>query len=378
MTFPRVIDKLQRAPLRGLAVIAALLGFGLFSTAAEASVTTFGSPLAAPATLDTATDLAYPGTNTNVPASPEAPTGVVHTYHYGADGLLWGVDQAHGAPRAPATGQALKVSLEGCAVPAADGTPPLTQIHFQDLTPLPDGGVKINLTSQPFDIPVCGAGGASGSTVTTYEPINLCVSAGDYVGFNEEGGFVGHSYQSGVPYRVLGRVAGSSAASFIRGGGTNNGTVISRRDTSAMDGFAQNSDEELMLRVILGTGADATHICPGGKQGLPPALAPIRVSPQTDGVNHSRIVAVAMFCRVSPCNGTATLSSSGAATSGYGGVEVYGRTGFDLQPNRTMHLPIRVTSRLVRKIRAKHGMSVTIAAVVNGKTVKQQITIKIL
>jgi hypothetical protein len=59
-------------------------------------------------------------------------------------------------------------------------------------------------------------------------------------------------------------------------------------------------------------------------------------------------------------------------------VEVYGRAGFTLQPSKTVHLPIRVTSKLVRKIRAKHGMSVTVTAVVNGKTVTQQITIKIL
>jgi hypothetical protein len=364
----------RRAAIAGAVMAGALT---MIPAAAQAKVTTFGSPLSVAATLDTAYDLSYPGTNTNVPASPDAPNGVVHTYHYGADGVLWNLAQANGAPRAPATGQALKVSLEGCAVRAADGTPPLTQIHFQDITPQPNGGAKINITSQAFEIPVCGNGGVSGSTVTSYEPINLCVSAGDAVGFNEEGGFVGHSYQSGVPYRVLGRVADSSAASFIRGGGTNNGSVFSPAVTSAMDGFAVNRNEELLMRVTLATGADATHICPGGKGGLPPALAPIRVSPQTDGVNHSRIVSVAMFCRVSPCNGVATLSSSGAATSGYGGVEVYGRAGFTLKPNKTMHLPIRVNSKLVQKIRAKHGMSVTVAAVVNGKTVKQQITIKI-
>jgi hypothetical protein len=253
----------------------------------------------------------------------------------------------------------------------------LTTVHFQDLSPLAGGGAKVNITSQGFDLPVCGENGAGASTVTSFLPINLCVSAGDYVGFNDSGGYVPNIYRSGVPYQVLGAVTGATTDSFIKDQGTGNGSVFSPGVTSAMDGFAVNRNEELLMRVTLATDGDATHICPGGKDGLPPALAPIRVSPQTDGVNHSRIVAVAMFCRVSPCNGTATLSSSGAATSGYGGVEVYGRAGFNLQPNRTMHLPIRVTSRLVQKIRAKHGMSVTIAAVVNGKTVKQQITIKI-
>ncbi|HEX3433940.1 MAG TPA: hypothetical protein VHT25_07755 [Solirubrobacteraceae bacterium] len=344
----------------------------------QAALLTFGSPLSVPATQNTAEGLDYLGTNTAVPASPEAPNGYVHTYHFGADGALWNVQQPKGLPRAPATGQALKVSLEGCAVAASDGPPPLTQIHFQDLTPLPGGGAKINITSQAFDIPVCAPGGASGSTVTTYNPINLCVSAGDYVAFNEEGGFVGHAYQSGVPYEVLGRVAGARTASFIRGGATNNGDSLSPSDSSAMDGYAATDATELMMQVTLGTHGDATHICPGGKQGLPPALAPIRVSPQTDGVNHSRIVAVAIFCRVSPCKGVATLSPSGADTSTYAGEEIYGRVGFDLPSNRTVHLPIRVKSKLLAKIRAKHGVSVTLVAAVNGKAIAQRITVKIL
>jgi hypothetical protein len=370
-TLPTLTPAKLRAPLLALAALLVLLA----PTTASAKLMSFGSPLAVPATLDTAYDLNYKGTDTDVPPSPEAPNGVVHTYHFGADGVLWNLDEANGAPRAPATGQAVKVSLEGCAVPAADGTPPLTQIHFQDITPQPNGGAKINITSQPFDIPVCGAGGADGSTASSYEPINLCVSAGDAVGFNEEGGFVGHSYQSGVPYRVLGRVPGSSTASFIRGGGTNNGTPISPSDTSAMDGFAQSSGRELMMRVTLGTGKDATHICPGGKAGLPPALAPIRVSPQTDGVNHSRIVAVAMFCRVSPCNGVATLTVPGEST--YAGPATYGRVGFSLRPNKTVHVPIRIQNALVKKIRAKHGVSAVLAAAVNGKTITQRITLKI-
>jgi hypothetical protein len=349
----------------------------LIPAASQADVKTFGSPLSVAATLDTAEDLSYRGTDTAVPASPEAPTGNVHTYHYGADMAVWNATLANGAPRSPDTGQALKIALEGCAVPATNGPPPLTQIHFQDLTPQPDGGAKINITSQAFDIPVCGVGGASGSTVTSYEPINLCVSAGDYVAFNNEGGFVEHSYQSGVRYRVLGQVAGSKADSFIRGGGTNNGDLLPASDSSSMDGFAANGNRELMMRVTLGTHGDATHICPGGQKGLPPVLAPIRVSPQTDGVNHDRIVAVAVFCRVSPCNGTATLTVPGEKSS-YGGEPTYGRVGFALQANKTVHLPIRVKPELVRKIRAKHGVSVVLSAALNGKTISQRITVKIL
>ena len=137
---------------------------------------TFGSPLSVPATLNTAENLGYPGTYTRVPPAPDAPNGVSHTFHYGADTALWNVGLSAGDARAPATGQALKVSLEGCAQAACGGPAPLTQVHFQDLSPLPAGGARVNITSQAFDIPVCGQNGASGSTVTSYEPMNPSTS----------------------------------------------------------------------------------------------------------------------------------------------------------------------------------------------------------
>lgn len=332
----------------------------------------FGSPLAVPATLNTAEDLNYRGTDTNVPASPEAPTGVVHTYHYGADAALWNTSILGGQAPSPAAGQARKITLEGCAEPAADGTPALTQIHFQVLSPMAGGGVKVSLSSGGFDIPVCGRAGASGSTLTSYEPVNLCVSQGDYVAFNEEGGFVEHAYQSGVPYKVIGAVAGSSFDSFIRGGGTNNGDVFSPSDTSSMDGFATNSGAEVMMQVALGTGADSTHICAGGTAGLPPALPPIRVSPQTDGINHQRIVAIAVYCRLAPeCNGVATLTLPGKKTP-------VGRAAFNLRPNKTTHMPIRVAKSVMGQIRKHHGITTTLTAVVAGKTISQTISVKIL
>jgi len=370
---------ISRRPHR-LLLAAALTGLLalLVPAASQAKVTTIGSPLSVSATLNTSENLSYPGTYTQVPPSPDAPNGVFHTFHYGADTALWNFSQAGGESRVPATGQAAKIEVEGCAQRATNGPLPLTTVHFQDLSPLPGGGAKVNITSQGFDLPVCGENGAGASTVTTFLPINLCVSAGDYVGLNDSGGYVPNIYRSGVPYQILGAVTGATTDSFIKDQGTGNGALLSPAVTSANDGFAVNRNEELLMRVTLATDGDATHICPGGKGGLPPALAPIRVSPQTDGVNHSRIVAVAMFCRVSPCNGVATLSSNGADTSTYGREEIYGRVGFSLQPNKTVHLPIRVKSKLVQKIRAKHGVSTTLTAVVNGKTITQRITIKIL
>jgi hypothetical protein len=367
--FEPIRHRLLAALFMGIVLVSGGL---LAASEAVASVQVFDSTLPAPATLNTAENLNYRGVDTAVPPSPEVPSGNVHTYHYGADGAIWNTSVAGGQATAPATGQARKIMLEGCAVPAADGTPPLTQIHFQVLSPMPGGGVKVSLSSGAFDIPVCGSGGASGSTVTTYEPVNLCVNQGDYVAFNEEGGFVGHSYQSGVPFKVLSAVGGSAFDSFIRGGGTNNGNVFSPSDVSAMDGFATNPDEELMMQVLLGTGADATHICAGGTAGLPPALPPIRVSPQTDGINHKRIVAIAVYCRLTPeCKGIATLTLGGKSV-------LVGRAGFSLRPNKTSHMPIRVANNVMAQIRKHHGITTTLTAIVAGKTISQTIGVTIL
>lgn len=338
-------------------------------TISQAAITTFGSPLSVPATLNTAENLNYYGTYTPVPPSPEAPNGLYHTYHYGADTALWNIAQAAGDPRAQQAGQALKISLEGCAVPSPRGPSPLTQIHFQDLSPLPGGGATVNVTSQPFDTPVCGRDGASGGTVTTYEPTNLCVARGDYVGFNDEGGYVENIYRNGVPYRVLGAVAGSTVDSFIANGGTGNGAAMSSSRTGTMDGFAANKDEELMMQVTLGTGPDATALCGGGTAGLRPAAPAVSLKPQTDGVNHQRIVAVAFYCSVTPeCRGSAALMVGGRPQ---------GHTSFSVPGNATSHVPIRISPRLMRAIRATRGVTAILTVVVAHKTFSQPVTVKI-
>jgi hypothetical protein len=340
----------------------------LVPASARAAITTFGSPLSVPASLNTATNLSYEGMNTAVPPNPEAPNGVFHTYHFGADTALWNVGQT-----VPTAGQALKVSLEGCAQAASGGPAPLTQIHFQDLSPLSGGSVKVNLTSQGFEIPVCGQGGASDSTVTTYEPTNLCVAQGDYVGFNDEGGYVENIYRNGVPYEVLGSVQRSTVNSFIKNDGTGNGAVMSSSETAAMEGFAANQNEELMMRVTLGTGPDARYVCPGGTKEAPPVLPPISVRHQTDGINRERIVAVAVFCRLTTgCSGVATLTIEGKAVSTGKSIP------FDLAGDTTSHLPIRLVPKLMGLIRKHDGVTTTLTASVGGKTVSQTIDVKIL
>jgi hypothetical protein len=357
----------------GLAALALVLAAMLFAPASSGAVVmTFGSPLTVPATLNTSDNLSYLGTYTQVPPTPEFPTGVVHTPHFGADTVLWNTNVLGGSAASPATGQAVEVRVEGCAEAAPGGPQPLREIHLQDITPLPGGGARVNLSSQAFDLPVCGQNGASGSTVTAYKPLNLCVAAGDYVALNDEGGFVERYYRSGVPYRVIGARQTSTLDSFIRNNGVGNGAMLSSSDRGANDGFASNPDEELMLQVTLGTGADATHICAGGTAGAPPVLAPLRVSPQTDGVNRSQIVSVAVYCRpAAGCSGVARLGQSGAAAS-------FGHANFRLAGARTSHLPIHISSRLMSLVRHNHGASVLLTMMMGTQAFTQSITVKIL
>jgi hypothetical protein len=239
--------------------LAATLVALIAPTNANAAIMRFGSNLRARASLTT-NDLDYSGIDT--------PYGnrVVHTPHEGADTALWNAAIAGGQTAAPAPGQVTTVSLEGCAVPARGGPAPLTQIHFQALSPQADGATEVRLTSQSFAIPVCGRDGADGSTVSTYRPTGLCISKGDYVAFDDEGGFVEGFYRAGVPYKVIAPVGGSLMDSFLMGDGTGNGAVFSPSVLAAADGFAANQRQELLLRATLATGADALPVC---RRGIP-------------------------------------------------------------------------------------------------------------
>jgi hypothetical protein len=376
-----MVSRFRIATTIGAALGALALGSAGAATAGAAT-STFGSPLSVPATLNTAENLNYEGSNIALPGS------VFHINHDGADTALWNVAIPAGVPAAPAAGQVTVVRLEGCAERPAGAPEPLVQIHFQDLVPTAGGGARINVTSGAFDLPVCGVGGASGSTVTSYEPVNFCVAAGDYVDFNDEGGFVPSEtgpppYPAGVPYMVIGSVAGATMDSFVRNGGTNNGTAISTSDTTYHDGFAVNQNEELMLQATLATGPDATPLC-GGTKGVPapgstgysqsPASPALRVGKQTDGINHRGIASIAVFCRISSgCSGTLALS----ALIGHGGGRSL-RQSFTIAGGKTVHVPVHVPKPLISLAR-KHrkGVPMRLTTTIAAKAISQSITLRI-
>lgn len=356
-----------RAVVTLVLIVVAALALPATGTAA---ITPVGSPLSIPATFNTTENLGYQGMNTAVPPTAQYPNGIVHTAHFGADTALWNVSTSAGGAAMPTGGEAVQIEIEGCAIPAAGGPAPLTQVHFQDLSPVPGGGAHVNLTSAAFDVPVCGAHGAGPSTVSTFKPFNLCVNAGDYVDLNDEGGFVANFYRAGVPYEVLGAARGAEVDSFIRGNGTVNGSTFAPSDSSAMEGFAATSGTELLMRVQLGTGPDARYVCPGGSKNAPPTLSPLSVHPQTDGINHERVVSFAIYCRpASGCPGSASVSVGGRTV---------GHATFNLQGDKTNHLPIRLAASVMNLIRKHHGIPATLTATTGSTTVTEAITVKIL
>ncbi len=368
-----------RLLLAGAATIALA---GALPASGEAAVMTFGSSLSEPASENTAANLNYTGTTFAYG------TGTVHINHDGADTALWNTALGSGSPTAPADGQITSITLEGCAEPAANGPAPTTQIHFQALTPQ-GSGVVIDVTTQPFDIPVCGADGASGSTETVYQPTNFCVHQGDYVDFNDEGGFDSTYYPSGVPYQVLGGAGGSTVISDIAHDQTNNGDVFSPSVSGATNGWATNGGEELMMQTTLATGPDATPLCPGGTQGQkppapqagqpggPPGLT--IPHPQHENVSRQLVVQLSVYCaQALPCNGSVSLTNNLPASAASGPrVQAIGTAGLAMPGRSGTHVPMRVsatTMALLRKHRAGIPVTMTVT-LANGVRTTQVITL---
>lgn len=228
-----------------LLIVAMAAGAAAIPAPAASRQITFGSSLSVAATRDTAQNLDYRGTD--IPTIANGRGVIVHVNHDGADATLWNATLKGRSPAAPKSGRVVKIKLEGCARPAAGAPSTMTQIHFEDLKPQSGGGVTVLKVSEPFVIPLCGQGGASGRTVTTYRPSNLTISRGDFISFEDNGGFDSMFYPSGVPYQVIGSVRSSTMNSFIHASSTS----LSPSQTSNHDGFARNTGEELMLQATL-------------------------------------------------------------------------------------------------------------------------------
>jgi hypothetical protein len=212
--------------------------------------------------------------------------------HDAADAAFWNTKLASGAAiGAPAGGQVLQIRVKGCAVEDTTAPKqtsqmpngpavPVNTVNFETLAPQSDGSYKVDQISAYHVLPFCSnssdtsQGAVNTSTVTTFEPLHMCISPGELVNFYDIGGFVSDGvhawYPQGVPFKVLAPVKGSTMQSFVYPPNDQYGPGYATLDPNpATGGFAQETGEELLLQVVMGTGDDAYGLCPGGHGNEP-------------------------------------------------------------------------------------------------------------
>ena len=200
-----------------VATVVALAAIALPS-AAQAGQTAFGSDLSAPANM-------------------------IETHP--VDSAFWATQlPGGGIVRSPGHGKIATIKLKGNVV--KHGSTPVTLFHFQILHPVSGGKVHVSLTSGPFHVPV----GGNANQITTYHPVNLCAKKGDYVDFNDVGGYKPSNYPNGTPFRVFSSVPDATTDFFSKAGATNNGATFKGK---------AHVGEELLMRMVLVTGQKAGY-----------------------------------------------------------------------------------------------------------------------
>jgi hypothetical protein len=303
------------APGRGaLALIASVAALIALPAVANAKVVTFGS------------DLKKPANRAEV---------------HGPDTAFWNVSGAALGNPVPANGQITQLRLKGTAIASnLPGAPaPLTQFHFQVLHPNPDGSMSVTLSTNPMDLPV----GGDPNRISTYRPQGyLCARKGDYVDFNDEGGFVPDFYPGGVPYQVFSSSPNAVTSWFSQNNGTNIGAVFTGAPTRG---------QELLLQAVLATDGDASPVC-GGKRGK--QFRGLQISKGSATVSRG-FVPVRVTCpgvAQGRCQGTLTLSEGGA---------VVGSIGLWVKPTTTINLHVKL-SKAGQALLKKHKKLKVIAA----------------
>lgn len=347
---------------RALLGAAALCAAG--APVAHADVQTLGSDLKADATITRATQ---------------------------ADGIYWPTSVKGSDPRLPASGQIVEVRVKGTSPKEAQArNPPLNSVHIQNMRAVDGGLLQTVLTAGPFDIPSQG----DPNQISTFRPVNLCVVKGDYVDFNESGGwgwnpaapdnFDGnlypngqpHIYKDGAPFQIFGSVPRSTTA-FYSGDGTTGQPLSS--STGPLAGVMQ--DTEMLMQYKLATGSDVGGACAYYLQhpnadprkgrtakdyidSLPPPPPPV-VKPPTAHpmliwsvllqVKRSRAYAPRVFCpRGAACTGTAVLTAKGTSTP---------PVAFTVPANQASRIALKLPRSFYRwlRIARNHRLKVTLA-----------------
>jgi hypothetical protein len=303
-----IFKTLRHAAIAAAAVLA-------LPAAASADVIDFGSDLSAPANVSEA---------------------------HGADTAFWGLTVKGHDNRVPASGQITEIRLKGTAVPSVQpGAPaPLNEVHIQVIHPQPDGSVTVSLSTDPFYVPI----GGNPNQVSKYHPAGyLCAHKGDYVTFNDEGGFAPPFFPDGVPFQVFSNVGGSTTAQYTRDNGTNIGANFTG---------SPRQGQELLMQMTLATGYDGSTVC-GGMKGQ--EFKGLQISPQSTKV-RKRVARVR-----ATCPGTSRQSCDGVITL-RAGATVVGQANFSIPSTATTNIKIPVTRAADKQILKSRKLKVSVSA----------------
>jgi hypothetical protein len=324
-----------KLPITGLmrhSFCAALAALLLVPAAAQADQVTFGSDLTGTPTV---------------------------TENHQADSLFFNTSAAN-SHTAPVSGEILGIRVKGTAISQA-GRSNNTMWHSQVLQPNSNGTFTVSSSSQDFFFPL----DVPASTVSTFVPSTQCVEAGQTIDFNDIGGWDGNPAQpTGTIYKIFQPKTGSQYNWFERDNGTHIGMSFlpGRRVYNNPDGSYKNeqyegprTNSELMMQVVVGSGWDASNLCPGGLKGWEyqgVEVKPLSGKLYDDGVGHARL-----FCSSNTksfCKGTVRLEVDG---------QVLGTSGeFTMKPNDTTNIDVPLTNDGARIVNTRGTVEATAIA----------------
>jgi hypothetical protein len=316
----------------GAVVLAASATLALAPAAGQADVITLGSDLQKPADLIDA---------------------------HGADSIWWN-SFIDGKPQSvPVGGQVTFVRVKGSVLDDPDKPRrPDPQFHFNVVRPLGGGRVRVMLSTAPWRMPITYQQSASGAPargdmqqIHGYKPINLCVSRGDYVAFNDFGGFEWRwgGYQ-GMAMQVFSRTPDTVSPFYTKNGGITNGAAFDPQATK---------QQEVLMQYKLATGPDASDICPGGY--MQHIYRGLSVQPDTIAISQRKRVirmhAECNFHTYGACKGVLTLK--GAIK---GDQVTLGGAPVNMRPGYKGSVEITLSTKLVKLIKKAGTVPVAVAA----------------
>lgn len=279
------------------------------------------------------------------------------------DTAYWHAAVAGGAsPAMPADGNVSAVRVRGFALsstPAGGSGGGEREVFVQALAP-ESGTFRVRSagTSAPFVMPGRGEGDAN--TETTFRPDNLCVRSGDRVALSTVGG-AGGNFPEGTPLQIFAPRPGAVASRFTKEDGTSNGDLFTGGER------VERPETELLMQIVLRTGADASAPCrtsttpapnptptptptPGSGEGGSggdggSSAAPARVPGARLSVTRTGRASLSVFCSKSrDCRGALTLTASGTTL---------GRASYTISRGETKTVRVRLRAAGLRLVKRR-------------------------